>query len=113
VLSLVELEDSTGGRWLLRILGLVVPLVVDMLVFVWVYRVLAGVRPMRRDLWLGALLAAIGSGVLRYLGTSAVGSVSDNPLFQGTAAVGVLRSWVTFLVRIPLMAARWMDTPPA
>jgi len=113
VLSLVDLEDSTAGRWLLRILGLVVPLVVDMLVFVWVYRVLAGVRPLRRDLWLGALLAAIGSGVLRYLGTSAVGSVSDNPLFQGSAALGVLLLWVNFLVRITLMVAAWMANPPA
>src|SRR5699024_3161971 len=74
VLAQVGLEDSTGGRWLLTILGVLVPLIVDMLVFVWVYRVLAGVRPPRRDLWTGALLAGIGSGVLRYLGTTVVGS---------------------------------------
>ncbi|HIZ35770.1 MAG TPA: YihY/virulence factor BrkB family protein [Candidatus Ruania gallistercoris] len=112
VLAQVGLEDSTGGRWLLTILGVLVPLIVDMLVFVWVYRVLAGVRPPRRDLWTGALLAGIGSGVLRYLGTTVVGSVSDNPLFQGSAALGVLLLWVNFLVRITLMVAAWMANPP-
>ncbi|WP_168211852.1 YihY/virulence factor BrkB family protein [Ruania zhangjianzhongii] len=112
VLSLVGLEDSTGGRWTLTILGVLVPLIVDMLVFVWVYRVLAGIRPPPRELWVGALLAGIGSGVLRYLGTAVVGSVSDNPLFQGSAALGVLLLWVNFLVRITLMVAAWMANPP-
>lgn len=112
LLELVGLDGSTGGRWALWLIGLVVPLIVDMLVFVWVYRVLAGVRPPRRELWLGALLAAIGSGMLRYLGTNAVGSVSDNPLFQGSAALGVLLLWVNFLVRITLMVAAWIANPP-
>lgn len=111
VLSQVGLEDSTGGRWVLWALGLLVPLIVDLLVFVWVFRVLAGVRPPKQDLWVGALLAAIGSGALRYLGTSAVGSV-DNPLLQGSAAIGVLLLWVNLLVRITLMVAAWMANPP-
>lgn len=111
VLSQVGLEGSTAGRWTLWALGLLVALIVDMLVFVWVFRVLAGVRPPQRDLWVGALLAAIGSGVLRYLGTSAVGSV-DNPLLQGSAAIGVLLLWVNLLVRVTLMVAAWIANPP-
>lgn len=116
LLSLVGMEDSTGGRWLLRIIGLVVPLIVDMLVFVWVIRVLAGVRPPRNDLWFGALLTGIGSGVLRYLGASAVGSVGDNPLLASSAAavaIATLLLWVNLLVRIVLLVAAWMANPPA
>src|SRR5699024_2191580 len=100
-------------EWLLRILAVLVPLMVDMLVFLWVFRFLAGVRPPRRDLLLGSLLAAIGSGVLRYLGTSAVGSVGDNPLLQSSAALATLLLWVNLIVRITLMAAAWIANPPA
>ncbi|HLR28097.1 MAG TPA: YhjD/YihY/BrkB family envelope integrity protein, partial [Ruania sp.] len=113
VLSAAGLDGSVAAEWLLRILAVLVPLMVDMLVFLWVFRFLAGVRPPRRDLLLGSLLAAIGSGVLRYLGTSAVGSVGDNPLLQSSAALATLLLWVNLIVRITLMAAAWIANPPA
>src|SRR5699024_2168853 len=113
VLSAAGLDGSVAAEWLLRILAVLVPLMVDMLVFLWVFRFLAGVRPPRRDLLLGSLLAAIGSGVLRYLGTSAVGSVGDNPLLQSSAALATLLLWVNLIVRITLMAAAWTANPPA
>src|SRR5699024_10844980 len=113
VLSAAGLDGSVAAEWLLRILAVLVPLMVDMLVFLWVFRFLAGVRPPRRDLLLGSLLAAIGSGVLRYLGTSAVGSEGDTPLLQSSAALATLLLWVNLIVRITLMAAAWIANPPA
>ncbi|SED67694.1 YihY/virulence factor BrkB family protein [Ruania alba] len=113
LLSLAGWEDTSAGKWLLRIAGLAVVLVVDTLVFVWIYRTLAGIRPPKRDLWLGALIAAVGAGVLRYLGTSVVGgNLSENPLFASGAALGTLLLWINLVVRLTLLVASWTSNPP-
>lgn len=112
VLQRTGLQDSPAGQAALSILGVLVPLVVDMLVFIWIFRVLAGVRPPRRDLVLGALIAAVGSGILRYLGASAVGSVGDNPVLASSAALATLLLWVNLIVRVTLLAAAWIANPP-
>ncbi|MBZ2197672.1 YihY/virulence factor BrkB family protein [Occultella gossypii] len=113
LLGLIGADGSTAGRWVLRIVGLVVVLGMDLLVFVMLYRVLAGVHPPRRDLWLGALVAAVGAGVIRYLGTSIVGSVDNNPLLQTFAALITLLLWVNLVVRVTLMVAAWTVNPPS
>jgi membrane protein len=113
LLGLIGADGSTVGRWMLRIVGLLVVLGMDLLVFVMLYRVLAGVRPPRRDLWLGALVAAVGAGVIRYLSTSIVGSVENNPLLLSFAALVTLLLWVNLVVRVTLMVAAWTVNPPA
>lgn len=113
VLSLVHLDGSTAGTWLLRAVGLVVVLAVDMGVFLLLYRALAGVRLPRRDLLLGALVAGVAAGVIRLLGTTLVGSASANPLLAYFAAIVTLLLWVNIVVRVTLMVAAWTANPPA
>ncbi|TDE97554.1 YihY/virulence factor BrkB family protein [Occultella glacieicola] len=112
LLGLVGAESSAAGSWALRIAGFLVVLGMDLLVFVMLYRVLAGVHPPNKDLWVGALVAAVGAGALRFLGTSVVGSVSGNPLLAGFAAIVTLLLWVNLVVRVTLMVAAWTANPP-
>lgn len=111
VLHLVGVEGAVAG-WLLRALGLAVALAVDWAVVLMLFRITAGARPLRKDLFLGALLGAIASGVLRQVGTSAVGAV-DDPLLASFAAIVTLLLWVNLLARVVLMVAAWTANPPA
>lgn len=111
LLDMIGLGDAPFVGVLLRALGLLVALVIDTFIFIFIYRGLAGARPTRRDLVIGAIVAGIAAGVLRVLGTSAVGAV-DNPLLASFAAIITLLLWVNLQVRIVLMVAAWTANPP-
>ncbi|HLS24455.1 MAG TPA: YihY/virulence factor BrkB family protein [Beutenbergiaceae bacterium] len=111
LLDLIGLGEAPFAGVLLRVAGLLVALAIDTLVFVFIYRVLAGVRPPRRDLVIGAAIAGIGAAILRHLGTSLVGSV-ENPLLGSYAALVTLLLWVNLVVRLVLLVAAWTANPP-
>ena len=111
------LLDALGWTGLttvvLRTLGILVALVVDAALFVLVVKVLAAENPPWRDLRRGAVIAAVGLGIVRTLGTSVVaGSVSKNPLFTSVAVLVTLLVWVNLIARIMLLAAAWTADPP-
>lgn len=111
VLDLIGV-DGTVASVLLRILGFVVALAVDVTVFVLLFRVLAGARAPRKDLLLAATLGGVAAGTLRFFGTSVVGNV-DDPLLAASAALITLLLWINLLARITLMLAAWAANPPA
>lgn len=113
IADLVGLGDNPVTQVVLRILGHLIALGVDMLVVIFLIRGLAGARPPRRDLLLGALAVGVGAGVIRFLGTTLVGSVRDNPLLAPFAAIVTLLLWVNLVVRVLLMACAWTANPPA
>jgi len=102
-----------SGRALLQMLGIVVAFVVDVGTFMLLVWVLAGERPPWRDLFHGALLAGVGIGVVRLLGTSVVArSATRNPVLASFAVVVTLLIWVNLISRITLVAAAWTADPP-
>lgn len=104
---------SGSSGLLVRVAGVLVSFVIDAATFVLVVRVLAQADPPRRDLLWGALIAGVGMGVVRVLGTSVVsGSVSGNPVLGSFAAIVVLLAWINLLARIILLAAAWTADPP-
>ncbi|WP_407344305.1 YihY/virulence factor BrkB family protein [Pengzhenrongella phosphoraccumulans] len=112
LLGLMGVSDGTG--LVVRIAGLLVAFVVDAAIFAGMVVVLVGVRPARRDLLLGSVLAAVGIGAVRLLGTSVVaGSVGTNPLFASFAVLVTLLIWLNLLARIILLAAAWTANPNA
>lgn len=90
----------------------VIAFFVDSAVIMFLIRVMSGVRAPRRDLVVGGFVGGLGSTLLRFLGTSVVGSVSDNELLQGFAAIGTLLLWVNFLARLMLIASCVVANPP-
>ncbi len=96
-----------------RVLGVLVALGVDALVFVLVVTGLANVHPPRRDLLGGALIAAVGIGAVRLAGTSIVaGSANRNALLASFTVLVTLLVWINLLARIVLLAAAWTANPP-
>ncbi|MDO4242389.1 MAG: YhjD/YihY/BrkB family envelope integrity protein [Actinomyces sp.] len=94
-----------------RALAIAVSAVIDGGVLALIITI-SGVRPPRRDLVLGCLLAAAAFGVMRQLGTGAVASTADNPLLASAATVAVLIVWLHLASRIVLLVAAWIANPP-
>ncbi|MGV8977643.1 MAG: YihY/virulence factor BrkB family protein [Cellulomonas sp.] len=127
VSAVLGLAVTTAAGWLLRlvglgagvgvvttVLGLGVALLVDAATFVLVVRVLAGIHPPWRELRQGALICAVGVGVIRLLGTSVVaGGARHNAVLASFAAVVTLLVWINLIARIVLLAAAWTADPPA
>ncbi|KQR12321.1 YihY/virulence factor BrkB family protein [Cellulomonas sp. Leaf334] len=97
----------------LRVVGILVAFVIDAAIFLLVVTVLAGEHAPWRDLRWGAVIAGVGIGVVRILGTEVVaGSVNKNPLFTSVAVIVTLLVWVNLIARIVLLAAAWTANPP-
>ncbi|MDF2847408.1 MAG: YihY/virulence factor BrkB family protein [Oerskovia sp.] len=106
--------DGVLAAVLVPVGGILVGLVFDALVVLLIIRFVAGVRPPRKDLYVGALTAAAAFGVLRYLGTSIiVGSSSRNALLGSFATFVTILLLANFVTRILLMVAAWIADPPA
>lgn len=111
ILGVLGLSEAT--RVVGRVLGVLVAFVVDAGMFVLVLKVLAGVHPPRRDLLGGAMIAGVGMGVVRILGTSVVaGSAGRNALLASFTVIVTLLVWINLLARIVLLAAAWTANPP-
>lgn len=111
--SVIEWLGLTG-TFSTALLGIGVVLfvvVLDALIVLLLFRVIARVRIPRRDLLLGLALGAIGLGLLRLGGTSLVG-VSDNPVLASLAVVGTLLLWINLALRWLLFVAAWTANPP-
>lgn len=111
------LADLLGGSTVLtvvvRALGIGVGLVVDAVVVALVVVLVGGVRPARRDLVVGSVVAAAAFGALRYLGASiVVASASRNALLASFTVVVTLLLLVNVVARVLLMVCAWMADPP-
>ncbi|WP_426594607.1 YihY/virulence factor BrkB family protein [Cellulomonas sp. McL0617] len=126
VSAIITIAVTTVTQWILSglgwggatttvltVAGVLVAFLVDAGVFVLVVTVLAGQHPPRKDLLQGAVLAGIGLGVVRLLGTQVVaGSVNKNPLFASVAVIVTLLLWINLIARIILLASAWTADPP-
>lgn len=112
-LGALGLSGSAAGSVVLRVVGIGAAFVVDAGTFALIVVVLAGQRPAWRDLRQGMLVAALGLGVVRYLGTSVVaGSTGQNAVLQSFTVIVTLLVWVNLIARIVLLAAAWTADPP-
>lgn len=85
---------------------------VDVGVVAFIIRILAGVRAPLRDLLMGSGVAAIALTSIRELGTSAVASVTNNPLLLPFAAIITVLLWLNLASRVVLISAAFTANPP-
>lgn len=111
LLGLFGWEDTDAGRLVIKALGFIAVLIIDAFTLILLMRVAAGAKPPKWDLIYGSLAGALGIGILKVLGTSAVGGSSD-PLTASFAVIITLLLWVNFMARIMLYAAAWTANPP-
>lgn len=104
--------SGTVGSFFIQSLPIAIALVVDTLIFMFLFSVMSGAHPPLKDLVIGSFLAGIGSSTLRVLGTTVVSSVSSNALLAPFAAIITLLIWVNLLAQVTLVAAAFVANPP-
>ena len=111
LLTAVQLRETVVGEVLLRLAGIVVVLVVDTLILVVLFRLLSRVPLSWPDVRTGALVGAIGFGVLKQFGGVLLGRMSgSNPLLATSAVLIGLLLWMNLVSRVMLLAAAWVAT---
>jgi len=93
-----------------RIVTLGVMFALDTVVLAALYRLLAAIKIPRRRLWAGALLGAIGLGVLKTLGSALLGGATNNPLIASFAVLAGLLLFFNLACQVILIAASWIAT---
>jgi membrane protein len=110
VLTLLGLADQRGYGLLTWTVGIALALVVDVVIFLWLLRVVPSVSHPLRRLLRGALFGAAGFEVLKLIGgyylTLISGSVTASA-FGG--AVGLL-IWINLVARFAFFTAAWTAT---
>jgi membrane protein len=84
--------------------------VLDAVVLAALFRLLAAIRIPRRRLLAGALLGAIGLGVLKTLGSALLGGATNNPLIASFAVLAGLLLFFNLVCQVILIAASWIAT---
>ncbi|MEO6827853.1 MAG: YihY/virulence factor BrkB family protein [Microbacteriaceae bacterium] len=101
-------DDSLFTTFVARGLGLIVVFAFDTGVLMAFYRLLAGVHIPLRRLAAGAVLGAVGLGILKALGSALLGGASRNPLLASFAVIIGLLIWFNLVCQVILLAASWI-----
>jgi membrane protein len=99
--------------WLVGVLGVLVGVAANVLLFYALFRLLARPSIPRRALWAGALLGAVGFEALKFASTLLLRSTHQQPAFQAFGIALVLLVWINYFSRVVMYAAAWAQTSPA
>ena len=111
-LELVGIEESPVAGALVTVLGIALALLTDVLLVLYLFIRLPRVQTPWRRVLKGALFAAIGFEVLKFVGQFYIARTTANPVY-GTVAIAVgLIVWINLVCRFLLFAAAWTVTAP-
>ncbi|WP_052466068.1 YihY/virulence factor BrkB family protein [Mobilicoccus massiliensis] len=113
VMQWIGLGDNPVVGFLVRILGLLVAAAVAACTFAFLFRVTAAVRPLAKDLWMGAAIGGVAVQVVLNVSTLLVAKVADNPLLAASASLGALLLIVNILSQVLMLVAAFTANPPA
>src|SRR5512144_479400 len=112
LLGLVGLADAPAAGQVLRVLGILLVVLVDVAVFVYLFIRLPRLTIPWRRVVKGAVFAAVGFEVLKYAGAFYVRNTTTNPVYGTFAVVVGLLIWINLVSRFLLFAAAWTVTAP-
>ncbi|MCK9900657.1 YihY/virulence factor BrkB family protein [Frankia sp. Cpl3] len=107
----IGLEGNTAAAWVTGILAVALALVLDMVVFVYIFWRLPE-HTNRHRVLRAALLGALGVELLKLLGTWLVGQTTSNPVYGTFAVIVGLLIWINIMMRWMLFVAAWAVTAP-
>jgi membrane protein len=108
VLDLVDLGHHLS--WAVYVLGVLLGVAANVLLFFALFRLLA--RPLlpRRSLWQGALLGAVGFEMLKLASSYLLTATQNEPAFQAFGIALILVVWINYFSRVVMYAAAWAYT---
>jgi membrane protein len=102
--------DLPGGSVLVKLVGLLLPVLGDMLVFSWVLVRLPRMTVPRGILLRGALLASVGFEILKIIGTYYIARISKSPSLGVFGSVIGILVWIDLVSRYVLFCTAWTAT---
>jgi len=96
----------------LVVAGLLLALLIDVLVFFMLFRLQSRIPVSNRVVLRGALMGAVGFGVLKYLGAELASGVGNNPLMAGFAVILGLMIWFNLVMQWLLLTTAWIAVGP-
>jgi membrane protein len=110
ILTALGLADVPGATVLLKLLGIALAVVGDVLIFWWVLIRLPQIDLNLRLAVRGALLAAVGFEVLKVVGTYTIAHTANSPTAGPFAGVIAILIWIQLVARWLLFACAWTAT---
>ncbi|MEO6885722.1 MAG: YhjD/YihY/BrkB family envelope integrity protein [Jatrophihabitantaceae bacterium] len=108
ILRWLSLDEVWGAHALVQVLGLLLAIVGDVIIFNWLLVRLPGVDVPRRIGLRGAVFAAVGFEVLKVVGTYTIAKTAGSPTAGPFAGVVAVLIWIQLVARLMLFCAAWM-----
>jgi membrane protein len=113
ILRALSLDDLPGATALLKLLGIAIAVVGDMIIFWWLLIRMPQMEVPGRIAFRGALLAAVGFEVLKIVGTYTVAHTANSPTAGPFAGLLAVLIWIQLVARWMLFACAWTATVTA
>jgi len=107
ILSALSWDDLPGAHALVKVLGVLLAVGGDLIIFSWLLVRLPGVSVPARIVFKGALLAAVGFEVLKIVGTYTIAHTANSPTAGPFASVVAVLIWIQLVARYMLFCAAW------
>jgi membrane protein len=113
VLHLLGLADEAGYGVLTWFVGIALAGVSDVVIFLWLLRVVPSISHPLRRLLPGALFGAAGFEVLKLIGGYYLSLISDSVTASAFGGAVGLLVWINLVARFAFFTAAWTATLPA
>jgi len=110
VLDLVGLSDAPGYGVLTWLVGIALAVAADVVVFLWLLRVVPSVNHPLRLLLPGALFGAAGVEALKLIGGYYLSLISDSVTASAFGGAVGLLVWINLVARFAFFTAAWTST---
>ncbi len=110
ILRALDLDHVSGSHYLVKVLGILLALIGDMIIFGWLLVRLPAAAVSRSVAVRGALLAAAGFEVLKVLGTYTIAKSTHSPTLGPFASLLAVLIWIELVSRYLLFCAAWIAT---
>ena len=110
ILRALDLNDAGALHIVVKIVGIAVALLGDVLIFSWLLVRLPGVVVPRRSVLRGSLLAAVGFEVLKIVGTFTIAHTANSPTAGPFASIIAILIWIQLVARYVLFCVAWTAT---
>jgi membrane protein len=113
VLHLVGLADEAGYGLLTWFVGIALAVAGDVVIFLWLLRVVPSISHPLRRLLPGALFGAAGFEILKLIGGYYLSLISDSVTASAFGGAVGLLVWINLLARFCFFTAAWTATLPS
>jgi membrane protein len=110
VMDVVGLTDEPGYGVLTWVVGIALAVLADVVVFLWLLRVVPSVSHPFRSLLPGALFGAAGFEVLKLIGGYYLSLISDSVTASAFGGAVGLLVWINLVARFAFFTAAWTST---